>query len=58
MSQSQYGYVLGVPSGDGSEWSGGYCCLQNEELDIDPHFAYFGCNTESEVIHYNIFLSC
>lgn len=46
---SQYGYVLGVPAEEDREWTSHYGCHGNKELDIDPHFTFFGCNTESEV---------
>lgn len=45
---SQFGYVLGVPE---HEWADLQASLHgNEDLDIDPHYAFFGCNTESEVM--------
>lgn len=44
---SQFGYVLGVPE---SEWTSLQASLHgNEDLEVDPHYAFFGCNTESEV---------
>lgn len=46
---SQYGYMLGVPSDGAGDWTSLQGCLGNEDLDIDPHYAFFGCNTESQV---------
>jgi len=46
---SQFEYMLGVPQ---HEWTSLQASLHgNEDLDIDPHYAFFGCNTESEVEH-------
>lgn len=44
---SQFGYVLGVPEQEWADLQAGL--LGNEDLDIDPHYAFFGCNTDSEV---------
>ena len=49
----QHGYALGTPFDEPFEWTanlhghtGGGLIMK----DMDPHYAYFGCNTESQVI--------
>ena len=46
-----YGYVLGVPAEEPGDWGclQGYNAGAGEVVDIDPHYAFFGCNTESQV---------
>lgn len=46
---SQYGYMLGVPSTE-DDWTSSQDFYGNEDFDIDPHYAFFGCNTDSEVL--------
>ena len=43
----QRGYALGTPFDEPFEWTS----LQGGNMmwDMDPHYAYFGCNTESQV---------
>lgn len=41
------GYLLGVPHIEATSLQASL--HGNEDLDIDPHYAFFGCNTESEV---------
>ena len=47
---SQRGYVLGTPFDEPFEWTNlqGPAC-SGMMLDMDPHYAYFGCNTECQV---------
>ena len=49
----QHGYALGTPFDEPFEWTanlhghtGGGLIMK----DMDPHYAYFGCNTESQVM--------
>lgn len=48
---SSHGYMLGVPSDEVGDWIGLQCDIEHEELGIDPHYAFFGCNTETQVVY-------
>ena len=49
LSHTSSGYVLGIPFEDPNSWTLLKNCLDRENIELDPHYTFFGCNTESQV---------